>query len=32
MTAKQTRLLIDWLKAQGFTAEQIVQCIEYINK
>lgn len=32
MTAKQTELLIEWLEAQGFTAEQIVECLKYINK
>lgn len=32
MTAKQTIKLIEWLKAQGMTDEQIVKCLEYINK
>ena len=31
MTESQTKRLIKWLKAQGMTAEQIVECIEYIN-
>lgn len=32
MTARQTVKLIEWLRAQGFTEEQILKCIEYINK
>lgn len=32
MTASQTIKLIEWLRAQGFTEEQILKCIEYINK
>lgn len=32
MTAAQTLRLIEWLKANGFTDKQIVECIEYINK
>jgi len=31
MTEGQTTKLIEWLKANGMTAEQIVQCLEYIN-
>ena len=31
MTENQTTRLIEWLKAQGMTAEQIVKCLEYIN-
>lgn len=31
MTENQTKRLIKWLKAQGMTAEQIVECLEYIN-
>ena len=31
MTENQTKRLIEWLKANGMTAEQIVECIEYIN-
>lgn len=31
MTSRQTVRLIEWLRAQGFTEEQILQCIEYIN-
>lgn len=31
MTESQTRLLIEWLKANGMTAEKIVECFEYIN-
>lgn len=29
---KDLRELIGWLKAAGFTAEQITECIEYITK
>lgn len=32
MTATQTVRLIEWLRANGFTEVQIVECIEYINK
>ena len=32
MTSRQTVRLIEWLRAQGFTEAQIVECIEYINK
>ena len=32
MTSRQTVRLIEWLRAQGFTEEQILKCIEYINK
>lgn len=32
MTARQTVLLIEWLREQGFTSDQIVACLEYINK
>lgn len=31
MTENQTKRLIEWLKAQGMTAEQIVACLEFIN-
>lgn len=31
MTENQAKRLIEWLKAKGMTAEQIVECIEYIN-
>lgn len=31
MTAIQTVKLIEWLTANGFTDEQIVECIKYIN-
>jgi DNA-binding transcriptional regulator YhcF (GntR family) len=30
MTVKEIARLIDWLKSQGFTAEQINECIKYI--
>ena len=30
--SKIIRRLIEWLKTKGFTAEQIVECIEYINQ
>lgn len=32
MTARQTVRLIEWLREQGFTSEQIIECLEYINK
>lgn len=32
MSAKQIVRLIEWLRSQGFTEAQIVECIEYINK
>ena len=32
MTSRQTVRLIEWLRAQGFTEAQIVECIEHINK
>lgn len=32
MTARQTVRLIEWLRAQGFTDEQIVECLKYINE
>lgn len=32
MTSKEVVNLIDWLKKQGMTAEQILECIEYIEK
>lgn len=31
MTENQTKRLIKWLKAKGMTAEQIVECLDYIN-
>lgn len=30
MSAKETARLIEWLRAQGFTAEQACECIKYI--
>ena len=32
MSSAQTIRLIEWLRLQGFTEAQIVECIEYINK
>ena len=32
MTESQTIKLVEWLKAQGMTDSQIVDCITYINK
>ncbi len=32
MTASQIVRLIEWLRSNGFTEKQIVECIEYINK
>ena len=29
---KHIQLLIEWLRLQGFTEEQILNCIEYITK
>lgn len=31
MTENQTLRLIEWLKANGMTDEQIVECMKYIN-
>jgi hypothetical protein len=31
MTENQTKRLIEWLKANGMTAEQIVECMDFIN-
>lgn len=31
MTENQAKRLIEWLKANGMTAEKIVECIDYIN-
>ena len=30
MTAKETARLIDWLKANGHSAEEATECIKYI--
>ena len=32
MTENQTVRLIEWLKSKGMTDEEIVQCMQYINK
>lgn len=32
LTSRQTVRLIEWLRANGFTDEQIIECIEFINK
>jgi hypothetical protein len=32
MTVKQIARLIEWLKANGFTEKQIIECIEYLSK
>lgn len=29
MTAKEVLNLIDWLRAQGFNDDKVVECIEY---
>lgn len=29
MTAKEILNLIDWLRAQGFSNDKIIECIEY---
>lgn len=31
MTENQTTRLIEWLKANGMTDKQIVECLTYIN-
>ena len=31
MTENQNKRLIEWLKSKGMTAEEIVECMEYIN-
>lgn len=31
MTENQTKRLIEWLKANGMSAEKIVECMDYIN-
>ncbi len=32
MTSKEIIRLIEWLRQQGYTEKQIVECIEYISK
>lgn len=32
MTAAQTTRLIEWLKSKGLSTEEILDCIQYINK
>jgi DNA-binding transcriptional regulator YhcF (GntR family) len=32
MTLQQVSRLIDWLRSQGFSDEQITACIQYIAK
>ena len=31
MTTREVDRLADWLKAHGFTAEQVLECIKYIT-
>lgn len=31
MTTRELDRLADWLKAQGFTAEQVLECLKYIT-
>ena len=31
MTARELARLADWLKAQGFSAEQVLDCLHYIT-
>ena len=31
MTTREVDRLADWLRAQGFTAEQVLECIKYIT-
>ena len=30
MTTREVDRLADWLRAQGFTAEQVLECVKYI--
>ena len=32
MQDKHIQRLIEWLKSQGYTEKQILECIEYITK
>lgn len=32
MTSRDITRLIEWLEAQGFTKEKIVECLKYIGK
>lgn len=32
MKEKQRERLVEWLKSQGLTDEQIMECLEYISK
>ena len=32
MTENQTKRLIEWLRANGHTSDEIVECFEYINQ
>lgn len=31
MTTREVDRLADWLKAQGFTADQVLECVKYIT-
>ena len=31
MTARELARLADWLRAQGFSAEQVLDCLHYIT-
>lgn len=31
MTTRELDRLADWLKAHGFTAEQVLDCVKYIT-
>ena len=31
MTTREVDRLADWLRAQGFTAEQVLECVKYIT-
>ena len=31
LTTREVTRLADWLKAQGFTAEQVLDCLKYIT-
>lgn len=31
MNARELDRLADWLRAQGFTAEQVLECLKYVT-
>lgn len=32
MTSREINRLIEWLKSKGFSADEILRCLEYIGK